>query len=107
LVRPTTTLGSEHGVIDLEDTLFGAIAAIGLLIFLPDDLELVEDVDHGITRLREVVLERRQLRFGLPAHTPTLDSLFAIHYLLQSADTSGKRPHRVHALFRPSLSRRW
>jgi hypothetical protein len=33
---------------------------VGLLILLPDDGKLVEDIGHGITRLQEVALERRQ-----------------------------------------------
>jgi hypothetical protein len=63
---------------------------MGLLILLPDDRELVEDVGHCAAGLWEMVLEGSQFRFGLPAHTPTLDSLFATRDLLQSADISGK-----------------
>jgi hypothetical protein len=61
LVRSATALGSEHGIVERKDALFGTVAAVGLLVFLPDDGELVEDIGHGIARLREVVLERRQL----------------------------------------------
>jgi hypothetical protein len=53
-------LGGEHGILDLKDALFGAVAAVGLLILLPDDGKLVEDIGHSITRLQEVALERRQ-----------------------------------------------
>jgi hypothetical protein len=59
LVRSATALGGKHGIIEFEDALFGAIAAMGVLILLPDDRELVEDVGHCVAGLMEVVLERR------------------------------------------------
>ena len=61
MVRLPAALGGEHGVVDLKDALFGAIAAVGLFVLLPDAGELVEDVGHGIARLREVMHERCQL----------------------------------------------
>jgi hypothetical protein len=61
LVRLAVALGGEHGVVDRKDALFGAVAAVSLLVLLPDDGELVEDIGHGIARPREVVLERHQL----------------------------------------------
>jgi hypothetical protein len=60
LVRLTAVLIGEHGIVDLKDALSGAVVAVDLLILLPDDGELVEDIGHGITRLREVTLEHRQ-----------------------------------------------
>jgi hypothetical protein len=61
LIGPPAALGGEHGVVELKDALFGTVSAMGLLVLLPDDGELVEDIGHSIARLREVVLERRQL----------------------------------------------
>jgi hypothetical protein len=49
LVRLPAALGGEHGVVDRKNALFGAVAAVGLLVLLPDDGELIEDISRGIT----------------------------------------------------------
>ena len=85
LVWSATALGGEHGVVDLKNALFGAVAAMGLFVFLPDNRELVEDIGHGITWLREVVLERGQLLWCL-----TLYSAPAA-IVTRMADRSGRR----------------
>ena len=58
-VRPTAALSGEHGMIDREDGLFGAIATVSLFIFLSHNGELVGDISHGVTQLWEMMRERR------------------------------------------------
>ena len=36
------------GIIDLEAALLGAVTTMSLLVLLPDDGALVENVDHGV-----------------------------------------------------------
>jgi hypothetical protein len=44
LVGFTASYGSDHGIVDLEDGVFGAVVAVGFFVFAFDDGEGIHDV---------------------------------------------------------------